>query len=84
MEKPIENYWQLRMSNVKARLEANNFEVFLAQNSDAAVGMVMQEIIPKINPASVSWGGSMTFTSVYLNKCEVPLKGGALRPDLRF
>jgi len=46
MEKPIEHYRQIRMQNVKARLEANNFEVFWAQNSEAAVNMVMPEIIP--------------------------------------
>ena len=28
MQNPIENFWQLRLSDLKTELEANNFEVF--------------------------------------------------------
>ena len=62
MEKPIENYWDLRLKRVKVALEENNFEVFLARNTDEARALVEKEIIPKLKPESVSWGGSMTFT----------------------
>lgn len=61
MEKPIENYWKLRLKRVKAALEENNFEVFLAQGAGHARELVEKEIIPKINPKSISWGGSTTF-----------------------
>ena len=62
MEKPIDNFWQLRLAAVKAALEANNFEVFLAENEAGANKMVLQDLIPQLKPRTVSWGGSMTFT----------------------
>jgi len=66
MEKPIENFWDLRLKEVKAALESNNFEVFIAENVNEAKEIVEKDIIPKINPKSISWGGSMTFASTGL------------------
>lgn len=63
MDKPIENYWQARLESVKEALEANNFEVFIAENRARAKEIVLEEILPKIAPKSVSWGGSMTFVA---------------------
>jgi L-lactate utilization protein LutB len=68
MEKPIENFWQLRLADVKAALEANNFEVFLAQNEADANKIVLEHLIPQLKPRTVSWGGSMTFTGSGLYK----------------
>ena len=62
MEQPIENYWQLRLKDLKEALEANNFEVYLANSSDEAKAIVLQDILPKIGARRISWGGSMTFT----------------------
>ncbi len=61
MEKPIRNYWQLRLGNLKEALESNNFEVFIADNAREAGRVVMDKILPKLAPKSISWGGSMTF-----------------------
>ena len=66
MDKPIENYWQKRLSNLKEALEENNFEVFIADNAAQANKIVQEEILSKINPKSVSWGGSMTFIATGL------------------
>ena len=66
MDKPIEHYWEIRLAEVKQALEANNFEVFLANNKTEASKMVLEEIIPKTGAKSCSWGGSMTFTSMGL------------------
>ena len=66
MDKPIENYWKGRLVALKKALEGNNFEVFLADDATEARGIVEQEIIPKTGAKSVSWGGSMTFTSTGL------------------
>ena len=66
MDKPIANYWQLRLANLKKELEANNFDVFLAENTDEAKNIVLKKIIPTISPQSISWGGSMTFTATGL------------------
>ena len=61
MEKPIDNYWKLRLADVKTALESNNFDVYLADDRQDACKIVLENIIPKLNAKSVSWGGSMTF-----------------------
>lgn len=61
MDKPIENFWSLRLANLKETLEANNFEVHVAENIEAARKLVKDEILPKTGAKSISWGGSMTF-----------------------
>ncbi|MDX2496771.1 MAG: lactate utilization protein [Desulfobacterales bacterium] len=66
MEKPIENYWKTRMTDLKEVLDANNFETFIVENTDEAKSIVLEKIIPKIAPKSVSWGGSLTFVATGL------------------
>lgn len=66
MEKPILNYWQLRLENLKEALASNNFEVFIANNAREAGRMVMDKILPKLAPKTISWGGSMTFVATDL------------------
>jgi len=61
MDKPIDNYWKKRLADIKAALESNNFEVLLADNKEDAHKIVLEEIIPQLNPRTLSWGGSMTF-----------------------
>lgn len=61
MEKPVENYGNLRLAELKTALESNNFDVYLAENAQAACDIVLQDVLPKLNPRTVSWGGSMTF-----------------------
>lgn len=66
MEKPIDNYWKARLVELKEALSANNFEAFVAENTDEAKSIVLDKIIPKIAPKSVSWGGSLTFVATGL------------------
>ncbi|MCK5724558.1 MAG: lactate utilization protein [Gammaproteobacteria bacterium] len=66
MDKPVENYWQKRLNEVKKALEDNNFEVFVADNAADASKIVQEEILPKIDAKTVSWGGSMTFIATGL------------------
>jgi L-lactate utilization protein LutB len=63
MDKPVENFWHLRMRDLKETLEANNFEVYLAGSTDEARTIVLQEILPKTGARRISWGGSITFTN---------------------
>jgi len=74
MSNAIEKYWQMRMSNLKVALEANNFEVFLADNAEETKKLVMEDIVPATGAKSISWGGSMTFidTGLYdaLKNCD--------------
>jgi len=62
MEKPIENYWKRRLADVKLALEANNFEVYLAKDTHQANTIVLEDLLPKLKPKTLSWGGSVTFT----------------------
>jgi len=75
MKKFLENYWTIKLNEVKENLEANNFEVFLANNVQEAREVVLQKILPATSPVSVSWGGSRTFkqTGLYdeLKKMEL-------------
>ena len=66
MDKPGENYWQKRLSEVKKALEDNNFEAFVANNAADAGKIVQEEILPKIGAKTISWGGSMTFIATGL------------------
>jgi hypothetical protein len=61
MNDPIKDYWQARLKDLKEALEANNFEVFIAENAAHAKTIVEDEIIPQTGAKSISWGGSMTF-----------------------
>jgi len=66
MDKPIENYWKTRLTDLKEVLDANNFETFIVESNDAAKSIVLEKIIPKLAPKSVSWGGSITFVATGL------------------
>ena len=72
MKQPITAYWEKRLESVKEALEKNNFEVHLAKNASEAHLSVLDQIIPSLSPASVSWGGSMTFVAInlYSSLCE--------------
>lgn len=66
MEKPIDVYWKTRLLELKEALTTNNFEAFVADNTDEAKSIVLENIIPKAAPKSVSWGGSVTFVATGL------------------
>ena len=66
MDQPIENYWKTRLADLKEALDANNFETFVADNTKEAKTIVLEKIIPKTAPKSVSWGGSLTFIATEL------------------
>jgi L-lactate utilization protein LutB len=63
MKDPIQQYWQIRLADVKKALEENNFDVYIADNSAAAKEIVLTEIIAKMDVNTVSWGGSVTLVS---------------------
>ncbi|MEE4601851.1 MAG: lactate utilization protein [Desulfobacteraceae bacterium] len=74
MDQPIENYGKLRLTDLKTALESNNFDVYLAENKQAACKIVLKDIIPNLNARTISWGGSMTFidTGLYTQLKENP------------
>ncbi len=66
MEKPIESYWKVRLNDLRSTLDGNNFEAFVADNKADARRIVLEEILPKLGPKTISWGGSMTFQATGL------------------
>jgi hypothetical protein len=63
MDKPIEHFWQKRLQDLRVALEANNFDVYLADDTAQAAALVLEKLLPDSGARSISWGGSMTFVS---------------------
>lgn len=57
----VEAYWKIRLEALKRALEANNFEAYLCGDAIEAKELVIETILSTVKPASISWGGSMTF-----------------------
>lgn len=76
MDNPIRHYWGIRLQKIKKALEANNFDVYIAENKDLAKKLAYDTIIPAIAPKTISWGGSITFVGTRLYE--------VLKKDPRF
>jgi hypothetical protein len=68
MKDPMAHYWNLRIEALQKALGNNNFEVHVASGANDAAGLVMDDILPAVKPASMSWGGSRTFVECGLYK----------------
>jgi len=66
MEKAVQIYWEKHLAELKKTIEENRFEVFVAADAKEAGKIVLEEILPKLAPKSVAWGGSATFTATGL------------------
>lgn len=66
MDNPKNNYWNLRLAKLKETLEGNNFEAHVVENAADAARLVTEDILPRLNPSSVSWGGSVSFVGTGL------------------
>ena len=76
MDNPIDEYWKLRLQRTQKALEANNFDVYVADNKNLAKKIAYETIIPAIAPQTISWGGSITFVGTRLYE--------ALKNDPRY
>jgi hypothetical protein len=76
VERPIENYWRIRLAGVAAALEKNNFAAAAVSSLAAAKRLVLEELLPRLAPKSISWGGSMTFTATGLYDALKEWTGG--------
>ncbi|MHC1742211.1 MAG: lactate utilization protein [Syntrophobacteraceae bacterium] len=72
---PIQEYWKTRLDNCANALRQNNFEAFVAADVADARRIVLEEIVPKLEIKSVSWGGSATFVSTGLYEALRSLPG---------
>jgi len=60
VEKPVSNFWEIKLEALKEALTKNNFEVYLASTGEDAKKLVLDTILPRLSPETVSWGGSLT------------------------
>jgi L-lactate utilization protein LutB len=60
VEKPVSNFWEIKLEALKEALTKNNFEVYLANTGEDATKLVLDTILPQLSPETVSWGGSLT------------------------
>jgi hypothetical protein len=60
MTDPIDTYWQLRLERCRQALKKNNFEVFMAADTQSAGAIFLNDILPGIEVKTAAWGDSMT------------------------
>ncbi|WP_321404741.1 lactate utilization protein [Maridesulfovibrio sp.] len=58
--KPVQTFWDIKLGEIKEVFEDNGYETYIAKNQNAAAALVLDKIIPKLKPKSISFGGSMT------------------------
>jgi len=66
VEKPISKFWEIKLEALKEALTKNNFEVYLASTGEDAKNLVLDTLLPRLSPKTVSWGGSLTHTQTGL------------------
>ena len=62
-QSPVEKYWALRLQTAKEAFEDNHYLVSIVQTLDEARRLVLDSIIPGLNPGSISFGGSHTVSA---------------------
>lgn len=75
MDKPVDHYWMKRLNDLKEALEKNWFKAYVAGSVEDARNILEKEIVNKIKPKSVSFGGSMTFRATGLYDALKKRKG---------
>lgn len=60
MKDPVSIFWARRLEEVGEALEANGFEVFVAQAVEDVRRIALSEILPVLSPRTVGFGGSTT------------------------
>lgn len=66
MDKPIDNFWDINLRELKLKLTENGFDVHIASSAEDAKELVIKDILPELKPRTVSWGGSMTLAGTGL------------------
>ena len=78
---PLEQYWALRLEEVRKALEENNFRESIDESREEAAEQIFSQLT-EANPSSVSYGGSMSLQSLGVLDKIAEMKGvQLLRPD---
>ncbi|NDV21504.1 lactate utilization protein [Desulfovibrio sp. JC022] len=58
--KPVQTFWDIKLGEIKEVFEDNGYETYVVKSQKAASSLVVDKIIPKLKPKSISFGGSMS------------------------
>lgn len=67
--------WEEKLSKCQEAFWKNNFEAYVVQSTKEAEEVVLRDIIPRVHPASISWGDSETLFATGLIKEMKKLPG---------
>ena len=59
----VELFWKRRIEKCKEAFEKNHFEVYTAGKKEEVKKLILDEIFPKLDFKSVSWGDSISMLS---------------------
>lgn len=57
---PVQSFWDIKLGEIKEVFEDNGYATYVAKNQKAAASLVVDKIISKLKPKSISFGGSAT------------------------
>jgi hypothetical protein len=57
---PVQSFWDIKLGEIKEVFEDNGYTTYVVKNQKAASSLVLDKIIPKLKPKSISFGGSTT------------------------
>lgn len=66
MDKPVDEFWSIALRELQAKLEGNGFDAHVVDSCAKAKSLVLEDLLPEIQPKSVSWGGSLTLAETGL------------------
>lgn len=72
-ETTIDQFWLTKISAVQSALQARNFGAHIVDTTDEARDLVLDELMPRMQIQTMSWGDSMTLTATRLLQ-EIPAK----------
>ncbi len=61
MTTPLHDFWSKKLEKVQAALISRGFMASVAQDAQEAKALFMADIMPRIQPETIAFGGSVTF-----------------------
>lgn len=61
MTTPLHEFWNKKLEKVRTALVSKGFTASVAQNAEEARAMFLNDILPKMQPETIAFGGSVTF-----------------------
>lgn len=74
-EDPVAQWTRKRLEELKAALEGNNFEAYIAADATAARELVLGTILPNTGAKTICWGGSKTLIATGLPEALKAMDG---------